>query len=146
MSCITLYSEELADEVCRAIENSVFGLKTLCKQNPHWPDRAVLWDYIRDQPYFQEKYIKAKENQAHFIFDEMMEVAYDDKKDHKVIVDDDGNERIIVVSEAVNRSRLKVDTLKLTAAKLAPKKYGEKLPSDSGDKANTLLEKLIDKL
>jgi radical SAM superfamily enzyme YgiQ (UPF0313 family) len=141
----TLYTEELANEILEAIKNSPRGIAYLSKQNPHWPNRSNIVQWISEKEDFRALYAEAKQIQADYMAEEMIDVSYDDKKDYKVIVDGEGNERIVLVAEAINRSRLKVDTLKHVAALLAPKKWGTK-PQDNKDIEKSLVEKLIDKL
>jgi len=120
------YNLELAKEICQAVRNSVRGLNWLCEQNTHWPERSIVYDWLSIHPEFSDMYAKAKKEQADFLFDETLDVSYNDKLDHKIVEDQHGNERTVVVNEAVNRSRLKVDTLKYCAARLHLRKYGDK--------------------
>ena len=87
----TDYSEELGKEICDALENSVRGLQYHCQENKHWPARRTIVRWIREIEPFRLNYEKSKSSQADFMSDEMIDVAYNDKKDHKVIVDDEGN-------------------------------------------------------
>lgn len=138
----TLYNEKLANEICEKIANSVFGLNHLCKENPHWPHRITILRWVAQNGQFCNMYDKAKEDQADFSAEEVVTVAYDDKKDHKAIIDDKGNEKTVVVSEAVNRSRLKVDALKYRAAILNRRKYGDKNIEDLKEDNNKYKEEL----
>ena len=122
----TDYTDELAFEICEEIENSVHGVKVLCEKNKHWPTSRTVQRWTKNNEKFCRLYALAKERQADYMADEMIEVAYDDKRDWRTIVDENGKEKTVFVPEAVNRSRLKIDTLKWQAARLAPKKYCEK--------------------
>lgn len=143
----TLYTPELADEICEALENSMRGLNHLCREREDWPQPSTVRRWLKEIVQFRDKYYKAKEYQAEFMADEMTDIAYDDKRDWKIIIDDEGNEKPVHVAESVNRARLKIDTLKWHASKLAPKKYSDKIQADiDSSKAGSLLEKIIDKL
>ncbi len=61
--------------------------------------------------------------QADALFDEALEIADDAAGD--VTTDKDGKET--VNHENIQRSRLRVDTRKWAAGKLAPKRYGDKI-------------------
>ncbi len=61
--------------------------------------------------------------QADALFDEALEIADDASGDWTV--DKDGKKG--VDHENIQRSRLRVDTRKWAAGKMAPKKYGDKL-------------------
>jgi hypothetical protein len=72
-------------------------------------------------------YELGKEFQADFMADEIIEIADDDANDYVENLDKDG--KCIgykVDGEAIQRSRLRVDARKWVAAKLRPKKYGDK--------------------
>ena len=129
----TLYTPELGDEICEAIENSARRMDHICDANIRFPDGTTFRKWLKKYEELRAKYALAKECQADSVADEMIEIAYDDSKDWKTIMDDDGKEKSIFVAESVNRSRLKVDTLKWHASKLAPKKYGDKKIEDDDD-------------
>jgi hypothetical protein len=64
---------------------------------------------------------RARNAQAHFYFEKMMEVAFDSKDDFFVEGD-----KVVGDHVRVARHRLIVDTLKFAASKLLPRTYGEK--------------------
>ena len=69
---------------------------------------------------------RARVAYADAIFDEAMEIADSSSGDWttKVVR---GEEAKVVDHENIQRSRLRVDTRKWAASKMAPKKYGDKL-------------------
>jgi hypothetical protein len=120
------YTPELAKEICEEIENTPRGLEYICQQNPHFPVGRTVRRWLKQIPEFRPLYAQSKEIQADRMADEAIEIAYDDRKDWKVILDSEGNEKTVFVSEAVNRSRLKIDTIKWKTEVMAPKKYSQK--------------------
>ncbi len=129
----TMYTPELADKICEAIANSNRGLVSICKQDG-FPSRITVHEWINTIPEFSNKYARAKEDQAEFLAEEMLEIADDSSKDTTT------NERgkPIEDKEWTNRSRLRVDTRKWIASKLKPKKYGDKLDvTTDGEKIAT---------
>lgn len=124
------YTLDMALRVCEAISESQLGLKKLCEQNDWMPKPTTIKKWIRedtkesesDKEGFATLYARAKEDQADVLIDEMLEIA-DDKTDDLISTEfgNSGN------SVAVARARLQVDTRKFIAAKLKPKKYGDKL-------------------
>ncbi len=79
---------------------------------------------LRENAEFRAQYAHAREMQADTLFDEALDIADDGTNDWMERLDKDGNE--IFDHEHVQRSRLRVDTRKWAAGKLAPKKYGDK--------------------
>jgi hypothetical protein len=116
------YSEEIAEEICTEIATSTSGLEKLCKQNPHWPVRANIYKWCYMHPHFRDKYAQAKAMQVDWLAEEALEIAYNGSKD--TYIDEKNKERCD--HEWVNRSRLKVDTIKWYASKLAPKIYNDR--------------------
>lgn len=120
----TKYSPELADKICEEIATSEKGLHHICKSN-NFPSASTIlrWLTEDDKKDFRDKYTRAREAQADYMAEQILEIA--DNSDNDTIVTKNGI--IIQNSEYINRSRLRVDTRKWLMSKLAPKKYGEKL-------------------
>ena len=112
----SLYTPELAQEICEKIASSELGLANLVKENPHWPDRANIFIWMRKHSEFRDMYAKAKEEQVEVCVDYLQEMA---NEPHHYI-DDNGNQRI-----DVGMLRVKMDAVKWTASKLKAKKYGD---------------------
>src|SRR6516225_264540 len=72
------------------------------------------------------RYTRAREAQADKFFREIIEIADDASRDY--VATSDGKR--IVDHENIQRSRLRVDARKWAAARLAPKKYGDRIEHD----------------
>ena len=72
---------------------------------------------------FSAQYARARDLRADTLFDEALEIA-DETSDDWIRAED---EKKVLDHEHVQRSRLRVDTRKWAAGKLAPKRYGDKL-------------------
>jgi hypothetical protein len=120
------YNEELANEICGTIASSSVGLATLCGNNPHWPSRDTIYQWRENNPSFSDKYARAKIYQGEFLADEIIEIADDTSRDTMV------NEEGITVfnNTAVARDRLRIDSRKWDASKLAPKIFGSHKSND----------------
>ena len=88
-----------------------------------------------------DRYARAKADQADFLAEELLEIADDSAEDE--IFTEEGKR--LENREFINRSRLRVDTRKWIACKLLPKIYGEKQQSEVG-LSESLMQKIIDKL
>lgn len=115
----SLYSKKIADKICLLIATSSKGLRAICKDNPGLPDYATIFKWLResDKQYFIDSYARAREDQADFLADEMMEISDHTEEDHTAFTG----------INVVNRDRLRIDTRKWIAAKLKPKKYADKI-------------------
>jgi len=121
----TAYTLELAKEICDAIASQSKGLKQLCDENPHWPDRSNIKKWIRKDLTFRAMYTEAKKDQVESLVDDILEIADDTRNDTLTKYDHDGEPYEVCNSEWINRSRLRVDTRKWLAAKLCPRLYGD---------------------
>lgn len=72
---------------------------------------------------FRESYMRAREAQADYLAEEIIQIADDGQND--TYTDDEGQVR--TNQDVIARSRLRVDARKWYASKLAAKKYGDKV-------------------
>jgi len=138
----TDYTDELADRICEAIATSTLGTNKLCKMHDWMPVQDTIYKWRYKHPRFAEKYALAKAKQAELIAEEIVDIADDGIND--TYIDAEGN--VKVDTDVIARSRLRVDTRKWYASKLAPKIYGEVKKDLSADDKKSLVEQLIDKL
>ena len=110
------FSDKVAEQLCSGLTDGK-SLRSLCLQDD-MPDQTTVFRWLADERYadFRKQYAGAREIQADAIFDECLDIADDGTDQH------DGDH--------IARSRLRIDTRKWMAGKLAPKKYGEKLDID----------------
>lgn len=118
------YTQDKADAIC-AILSEGKSLRSICRDES-MPSLQTVFSWMRKFPEFLEQYARAKEESADALTDEMLDIADDSSDDY--IQDEEGRTKLN--SEAVQRSRLRVDTRKWIASKLKPKKYGEKLQAE----------------
>ncbi|HWE98843.1 MAG TPA: hypothetical protein VG248_03515 [Caulobacteraceae bacterium] len=114
------YSTKVATEVCELIAMSNVGLARQLKDRADLPSETTVMRWLDQFPEFREQYARARERQADLLVDEALEIADDTSGD--VIM---GKHGPMMDAEFVARSKLRVETRKWMAGKLAPKKYGE---------------------
>jgi hypothetical protein len=126
----TIYTEELAMEICRRISEGE-SVKQICKDES-MPNASTVHAWVlEDKQGFSKKYASAKEIGAEVEFDELRELA-----DYSVsdIVGDDKSD-----GARVQARKLQIDTIKWSLSKKIPKKYGDKLDVTSDNKPIPLL-------
>jgi hypothetical protein len=119
------YTEKRFDDILSSIETGK-ALGEACKENGVTPQSFHKWlreDKTKGKLKIS-KYARACEIRAEIIFEEIMQIADDPRED--AIVTDSG---IIMNTEFVQRSRLRIDARKWTLSKMNPKKYGDKIES-----------------
>lgn len=84
-----------------------------------------------DKKEFCNQYARAREIQAEYIFEDILDIADDGRNDWMSVYNKRSGEYEDVPNpEVVNRSRLRVDARKWYLGKLQPKKYGDKTTKD----------------
>lgn len=118
------YKPEVGIQICEIIATSNKSMDTICKEL-NIPIGTVL-KWISGNEEFRENYTRAKEFQADFLAEEMLEIA-DDSRNDTMTIYKDGHEIRIEDKEWTGRVRLRIEARKWIASKLKPKKYGDKL-------------------
>ena len=119
----SLYTEALAAKLClRLAEGET--LRSVC-HDEKMPGKTTVLRWLGDEKNtdFRGQYAHAREMQADALFDEALEIADDVSGDWST--DKDGKK--VLDHENIQRSRLRVDTRKWAAGKMAPKRYGDKI-------------------
>jgi len=74
---------------------------------------------------FLNNYMRAREEYADSMFDDIINIADDNGNDIRMT--DNGP---VVDNDVIQRSRLRVDARKWALARMSPKKYGDKIQQD----------------
>jgi hypothetical protein len=104
------YTEAVGDAVCRRIAAGE-SVKAICA-SPGMPCAVTIYAWIKRHPEFREMYRTARELQADGKFDEAWEIAQ------------------AATPSTVRVARLRFDVILWQAARLAPRKYAERLDED----------------
>lgn len=115
------FSHEIADEICHRVSGGA-SVKTICASEG-MPSMQTVFKWLREQSSFAENYTRATMERADAVFEEMFAIADDGSND--TYVDEKGF--VKVDTDVVNRSRLRIETRKWALARMAPKKYGDKI-------------------
>lgn len=109
---------ELQLEICARIMEGQ-SVRTITRDDDMPSQRTVMY-WLAEQPAFRTAYSLAKQLQAEVLFEEALAIADDAAGDW--IETDEGK---VFDREHVQRAKLRVDTRKWAAGKLAPKRYGD---------------------
>lgn len=132
------FNQDIADEICDLIITSNKSLAKILIENEHLPKYSTIYKWLKNNESFAKQYARAKEDQADFLADEILEIADSSEKDTMQIVGKNGELIEVENKEWVNRSRLRVDSRKWVASKLKPKKYGDTVDVTSGGEKITI--------
>ena len=118
----TVFSPELAEELC---ERLIAGesLRRIC-QDERMPGLRTVHRWLADGEHedFLREYRAARELQGDLLAEEAVEIADDRAGDW--ITDAEGRQALD--SEHVQRSRLRVDIRKWAAARMSPRRWGDR--------------------
>ena len=102
------FTDELAEHICDLISDGK-SLRSICEDDETLPHRITVMRWLDTNEDFATKYARAREVQG-------------DVMDEKILAVADA-----CTSESARADRVKIDAYKWRAAKLAPKRYGEKV-------------------
>lgn len=105
---MTNYTQELGDEICFELSQGK-SLVRVCRELGAEYRHVFKW--IAENPEFKDNYARARESQADYLADDVLDVA-----DNPDIAPDD--------------KRVRIDARKWVAGKMRPKKYGERQSID----------------
>lgn len=131
------HTPELAAEICRRLADGE-SLRSICRDEA-MPSKEAVRCWCRDNPEFLVQYVRAREDQADTLVEEILEIA-DDGSNDTYTVEKDGREVEVVNYDHIQRSKLRVDARKWAASKLAPKKYGDRLNVDAKHEGGMVLQ------
>lgn len=126
-----IYTDDLAKEFCRRIAMGR-SLRSVCEDDD-MPDSSTVFEWKKKQAGFTEQYAYATEERGLSYGDFISDLVFE----------------VLAGEYEVDRARLALDGLKWTAARLAPKQYGDKqsveVTADIGQTAATVLMELTAK-
>ena len=116
------YTDKIADVICSRLAAGE-SLNAICKDDGMPAESTVRGWVLDDVNGFAAKYARAREIQAECLFDEILDISDDGRRDYTE--DEDGNP--VVNHDHINRAKLRVDARKWFLSKVLPKKFGDKV-------------------
>ncbi len=120
----TTYNRRIGEQLCLRLEAGE-SLRSICADEG-MPSTSVFYQWYKRNPEFAERYADARALQAILMDDDLQTIADDSREDYKTVIRD-GQEVEVVDHEHIQRSKLRVDTMKFRMTKMAPRLFGEKL-------------------
>ena len=147
----TDYNPKIAELICDRVASHDMGLRRLTDMYDDMPDKVTINIWRRKHPEFRSQYALAKAEQLEFCMEDLLEIADDATNDWMEKYDSETD--CIgwrINGEHIQRSRVRIDTRKWIASKLAPKIYGnekrvEELEGEN-ERVKAELQALRDKL
>jgi terminase small subunit-like protein len=121
------YTEEQAIEICSRIAEGQ-SLVAICRDDG-LPDVRTVYRWLAAREEFCQMYTRAREDQADTLADQIIDIADTPVAGIKTKTDGDGKVETIE-GDMIEHRRLQVEARKWIAAKLKPKKYGERVQNE----------------
>ncbi len=136
------FNDAIATLICEAISSIPRGMEFICATHPDFPCKTTINIWRLHHPSFAADYKTAKLVQANLLAEDMLDIADDSTHDTTI-----GKHGLIMDSEYVARSRLRIDTRKWLSSQLLPDDYGSTINVDvGGDKAKEVVVKGLAKV
>ncbi|ATI84294.1 DNA packaging protein [Salmonella enterica subsp. enterica] len=138
------YTEELAEIICLRLAEGE-SLRSVCRDDGMPSKQAVLRWLARNES-FRAQYVRAKEEGAEAIAEELFDIADDGTNDWMEKLDKDGEAIGYQLNgEHVQRSKLRIDTRKWYLSKIMPKKYGDHIQHEQKITITDLSDEELDR-
>lgn len=124
----TDFTQEKADLICGLISDG-HSLRTVCALEG-MPNMVTIFRWLREKPDFCNQYETSKQEQADAMQEDIIAIA---DEDPQLISAGEANGGAVVKIDAAFEQwrKTRIDARKWCAAKLKPKKYGDKLELDA---------------
>lgn len=124
---VSTFNQATADYICEQLAEGR-SLREIIREDDGMPALSTVFKWLADHVSFSDQYTRAREVQAEALVDQIIEISDDGTNDYMEKRDADGGlDGWRENGEAIARSRLRVDARKWVAAKMAPKKYSDKI-------------------
>lgn len=131
------FTQEIADAICERLADGE-SLRSICLSDD-MPSKTSVFRWLTANETFRDQYASAREAQADAFVDEMVDIADDTSRDFKTKTNSDGEEYEVADTDHIQRSKVRIDTRKWVAARMQPKKYGDKVTNEVTGKDGTAL-------
>jgi hypothetical protein len=118
-----VFDQRIADIICIGLSEGM-SLRQILKADTTGvlPAQSTVYEWLLRQPSFAEQYARAREEQADTNADEILEIADEHPPEY---TDEKGRTSLDVTYIQWQKNR--IEARKWTAAKLRPKKYGDRV-------------------
>lgn len=125
----TKLTKKLGEDICNLICEK-YSLRQIEDKGENYPNKSTIlrWNTQEGGLYdwFKDQYARALIIRAHAWAEEILDISDDGQNDWEEREGKNGNTYIALNNEAVQRSKLRVDSRKFLLAKMLPKLYGDK--------------------
>jgi len=138
MARALVYTKEKGDRICELLVEGR-SLRSICATERGMPSASVVCRWLGEDEAFRRQYARAREAQADALVDETLDIVDDARNDWMEVHSKAGESLGYKLNgEAISRSKLRVEQRRWLAARLAPKKYGDKAEANTEPPVDSL--------
>ena len=123
----TSFTQRTADTICERLAGGL-SLRAICR-NKAMPAKSTVFKWLAENSTFSDQYARAREAQADVFIDDIVDIADTPKIGTKRKLMPGGKVELST-GDMIEHRRLQIETRKWVAARMRPKKYGDKLDID----------------
>ena len=132
----SIYTQELSNKICTRLGLGE-SLRKICRDED-MPCLSSVMSWLTTKPAFLEQYARAREIQAETQFDEMIDIV-DQPPDLNYVTGKNGEQiEVKFDSSYVAWMKLRIDTRKWTAARMASKYNERVMPTEEQEDRNVI--------
>ncbi|EJW11256.1 Phage terminase, small subunit [Rhodovulum sp. PH10] len=120
------FSQDIADAICERLSDGQ-SLRMICAASD-MPSASTVFRWLQQHSDFREQYARAREAQADHMAEEILAIADTPQEGERREESADGYK--VIREDMLGHRRLQVDARKWLMARMAPKKYGDKVTSE----------------
>lgn len=120
------FTDAIAFVICERLGEGE-SLRKICSDEA-MPDKSTIMRWLADRAEFRDQYARAREAQADYWAEEIVEIADTPVEGEKTEESEQGTK--VVREDMLGHRRLQIDTRKWLMARMAPKKYGDKITQE----------------
>lgn len=140
------HKEKVFNKIIDAIADDGRPIRDILREK--WtPSTSTFFEWLEADEEKAKRYARACEIRADVLFDEMLTIAFTPEIGETVKMVQKGNRKEMekTKGDMLGHRKLKVDTIKWALAKMAPKKYQDRLDVTSdGEKINSSIPLMLE--
>ena len=134
------YDPEIAREMCEMLSEGI-PLREICRSDEKFPAWRTVYDWMKKDADLSTAIACARDMGYDAMAEECLDIADNGNNDWMERLDEDGRQIGWQVNgEAIQRSKLRIETRLKLLAKFNPKKYGDRQVLAGDDEAPLVLE------
>ena len=137
----TVFTQEIFDRICERMAEGE-SLRAICKTKG-FPAKRTVMRWVENDEALQKQYAKAQMDRIDHYAEQIVDIADECRVGKKVTTKANGDVETVEV-DMVERAKVQIDARKWICARMAPKKYGDRVLNEhAGADGGPLVVKIV---